>query len=180
MSEYPELALSKTRDVQALSSKIAELAYLHEDLPRIRAVFRTKRYGAFSVEGIPTKSDVLGGLQVAGYQLESKLVPDKTLHTVAHLAAASVASDELNAELLQHGDLVRAWLTDPHYGSFVVTGQALQLESSDTLVVGGWFIRSNGSSAPRVSAIVRLETVGNHNLEALSALHASQDEPGLD
>jgi hypothetical protein len=162
------------RNVKVLTDAIASLASGTD----VSAMFLTKRYGAFTIEGTAFISDSVKTLTVGGRSIEQNLKPHKSLQAlradVADAVDTPVADDAVEPEpetesasadpatTVQHGDLVSARFVDPAYGQFTVTGVSVASTISDVVLVGGWFVRQAGSAAPRVVSVEVLAASGAH------------------
>lgn len=172
------------RNVKVLTDAIASL----ESGTSVSAMFLTKRYGAFTIEGTAFISASVKTLTVGGRSIEQNLKPHKSLQALQidapdapdapdetdvtdATAADSTEPDETEpdetasadpATTVQHGDLVSARFVDPAYGQFTVTGVGVASTVSDVVLVGGWFVSQSGSPAPRVVSVEVLAGSGTH------------------
>jgi hypothetical protein len=169
------------RNVKVLTDAIASLT----SGTNVSAMFLTKRYGAFTIEGTAFISASVKTLTVGGRSIEQNLKPHKSLQALqadavnptedntdesaAELAGAG-AEPELDsapdladpATPVEHGDLIFARFVDPAYGQFTVTGVSVASTVSDVVLVGGWFVSQAGSPAPRVVSVEVLAANGTH------------------
>ncbi|MGY4856531.1 hypothetical protein [Cryobacterium sp. AP23] len=169
------------RNVKVLTDAIASL----ESGTDVSAMFLTKRYGAFTIEGTAFISDSVKTLTVGGRSIEQNLKPHKSLQALRADAVETVDTDDAvdtvdtavaedavepepeaasaePATSVQHGDLVSARFVDPAYGQFTVTGVSVASTISDVVLVGGWFVSQAGSAAPRVVSVEVLAASGAH------------------
>ena len=158
------------RNVKTLTDAIASL----ESGTGVSAMFLTKRYGAFTIEGAAFISASVKTLTVGGRSIEQNLKPHKTLQSLQADAvrddtaeAADPAADPAAPAVpatptVQHGDLVSALFVDPAYGQFTVTGVSVASTVGDVVLVGGWFVSQAGSTAPRLVSIEVLAENGTH------------------
>lgn len=157
------------RNVKVLTDAIASL----ESGTGVSAMFLTKRYGAFTIEGTAFISASVKTLTVGGRSIEQNLKPHKSLQALQADAvaddstaapAAPVDADAVPAApVVEHGDLVTARFVDPAYGPFTVTGVSVASTVSDVLLVGGWFVSQAGSTAPRLVSVEVLAASGTHD-----------------
>ncbi|WEO78903.1 hypothetical protein BJQ94_07670 [Cryobacterium sp. SO2] len=148
------------RNVKVLTDAIASL----ESGTDVSAMFLTKRYGAFTIEGAAFISASVKTLTVGGRSIEQNLKPHKSLQALQVDMAPSESAAPAHgvAPLVQHGDLVSARFVDPAYGPFTVTGVSVASTVSDVVLVGGWFVSQGGTTAPRVVSIEVLAENGTH------------------
>lgn len=156
------------RNVKVLTDAIASL----ESGTAVTAMFLTKRYGAFTIEGTAFISDSVKTLTVGGRSIEQNLKPHKSLQGLAadavptesatDSATGSPMEQDEGTPLVQHGDLVCARFVDPAYGQFAVTGVSVASTVSDVVLVGGWFVSQGGTTAPRVVSVQVLAQNGTH------------------
>jgi hypothetical protein len=167
------------RNVKVLTDAIASL----ESGTPVTAMFLTKRYGAFTIEGAAFISASVKTLTVGGRSIEQNLKPHKSLQALQPApiddgSAVTAADDEPAAEptepagsvetveslapRVQHGDLVTARFVDPAYGQFTVTGVGVASTVSDVLLVGGWFVSQAGRATPRLVSVQVLAAGGTH------------------
>jgi hypothetical protein len=150
------------RNVKVLTDAIASL----ESGTGVSAMFLTKRYGAFTIEGTAFISASVKTLTVGGRSIEQNLKPHKSLQALQALEADAVPAEPSSPvearPPVQHGDLVSAWFVDPAYGPFTVTGVCVASTVSDVVLVGGWFLSQGGASAPRVVSVEVLAANGTH------------------
>lgn len=161
------------RNVKVLTDAIAAL----QPGADVSAMFLTKRYGAFTIEGTAFASASVKSLTVGGRFIEQNLKPHKSLQALqappadsepAELESAApavrpVADAGRTAPAVHHGDLVLVRLIDPAYGPFTVTGVGVASTVSDVVLVGGWFISRSGAMAPRVASVEVLARGGTHD-----------------
>jgi hypothetical protein len=163
------------RNVKVLTDAIVSLT----SGTNVSAMFLTKRYGAFTIEGIAFISPTVKTLTVGGRSIEQNLKPHKSLQ-VLQADAADAGADASESDVLaieadpagataepgtptvQHGDLVFARFVDPAYGQFTVTGVSVGSTVSDVILVGGWFLSQSGSAAPRLVSVEVLAENGDH------------------
>ena len=168
------------RNVKVLTDAIASLT----SGTNVSAMFLTKRYGAFTIEGTAFISASVKTLTVGGRSIEQNLKPHKSLQALqadavnptedntdesaaAELAGAEPELDSAPdladpATPVEHGDLIFARFVDPAYGQFTVTGVSVASTVSDVVLVGGWFVSQAGSPAPRVVSVEVLAANGTH------------------
>jgi hypothetical protein len=170
------------RNVKVLTDAIASLT----SGTNVSAMFLTKRYGAFTIEGTAFISASVKTLTVGGRSIEQNLKPHKSLQALQadavnptedntdESAAAELAGAGAEPELdsapdladpatpVEHGDLIFARFVDPAYGQFTVTGVSVASTVSDVVLVGGWFVSQAGSPAPRVVSVEVLAANGTH------------------
>jgi hypothetical protein len=170
------------RNVKVLTDAIASL----QSGTAVSAMFLTKRYGAFTIEGTAFISPTVKTLTVGGRSIEQNLKPHKSLQalqadapaeetepdqaTIADAADVDVDTHaapagepaETDSSAVQHGDLVFARFVDPAYGQFTVTGVSVASSISDVVLVGGWFLSQAGSAAPRLVSVEVLAESGTH------------------
>ncbi|MCU1444434.1 hypothetical protein [Cryobacterium sp.] len=156
------------RNVKVLTDAIATL----ESGTGVSAMFLTKRYGAFTIEGAAFISASVKTLTVGGRSIEQNLKPHKSLQALqadavtddsaAEPVIPGDAADAPATPVVQHGDLVTARFVDPAYGPFTVTGVSVASEVSDVVLVGGWFLSQAGSNAPRLVSVEVLAESGTH------------------
>jgi hypothetical protein len=160
------------RNVKVLTDAIAML----ESGTPVSAMFLTKRYGAFTIEGTAFISASVKTLTVGGRSIEQNLKPHKSLQALTSApfeppAPNDASTDEAVAapvqqpepQPVQHGDLISARFVDPAYGPFTVTGVGVASTVSDVVLVGGWFVSQAGTTAPRVAGLDVLAASGSHN-----------------
>ncbi|WP_165384910.1 hypothetical protein [Cryobacterium sp. SO1] len=148
------------RNVKALTDAIATL----ESGTPVSAMFLTKRYGAFTIDGAAFISASVKTLTIGGRSIEQNLKPHKSLQALQPLepdAGAEPGADGA-APVVAHGDLVSVNFIDPAYGSFTVTGVGVASTVSDVVLVGGWFVSQAGTTAPRVVSVEVLAASGTH------------------
>ena len=170
------------RNVKVLTDAIASVT----SGTNVSAMFLTKRYGAFTIEGTAFISASVKTLTVGGRSIEQNLKPHKSLQALQadavnpaedntdESAAAELAGAGAEPELdsapdladpatpVEHGDLIFARFVDPAYGQFTVTGVSVASTVSDVVLVGGWFVSQAGSPAPRVVSVEVLAAHGTH------------------
>jgi hypothetical protein len=174
------------RNVKVLTDAISTL----QSGTAVSAMFLTKRYGAFTIEGTAFISPTVKTLTVGGRSIEQNLKPHKSLQalqsdapggesetdqaeSIAMPADAGADADavqpsqpaepaEPGFSAVRHGDLVFARFVDPAYGQFTVTGVSVASSISDVVLVGGWFLSQAGSAAPRLVSVEVLAESGNH------------------
>ena len=164
------------RNVKVLTDAIGAL----ESGTGVSAMFLTKRYGAFTIDGTAFISASVKTLTVGGRSIEQNLKPHKSLQALTTTSEAGSsepvdgeqAPDTTGAELpaadsgggpvVQHGDLISARFADPAYGQFTVTGVGVASTVSDVVLVGGWFVSRAGTTAPRVVSVEVLAASGTH------------------
>ena len=161
------------RNVKVLTDAIASVT----NGTNVSAMFLTKRYGAFTIEGTAFISASVKTLTVGGRSIEQNLKPHKSLQALQTDAVDAVdAVDVVDAEpehesepetadpatTVEHGDLIFARFVDPAYGQFTVTGVSVASTVSDVVLVGGWFVSQAGSPAPRVVSVEILAASGTH------------------
>ena len=170
------------RNVKVLTDAIASVT----SGTNVSAMFLTKRYGAFTIEGTAFISASVKTLTVGGRSIEQNLKPHKSLQALQadavnptedntdESAAAELAGAGAEPELdsapdladpatpVEHGDLIFARFVDPAYGQFTVTGVSVASTVSDVVLVGGWFVSQAGSPAPRVVSVEVLAANGTH------------------
>ena len=168
------------RNVKVLTDAIASVT----SGTNVSAMFLTKRYGAFTIEGTAFISASVKTLTVGGRSIEQNLKPHKSLQALQadavdsaddsadESAAAELAGAEPELESspdladpatpVEHGDLIFARFVDPAYGQFTVTGVSVASTVSDVVLVGGWFVSQAGSPAPRVVSVEVLAAHGTH------------------
>jgi hypothetical protein len=157
------------RNVKVLTEAIASL----ESGTDVTAMFLTKRYGAFTIEGAAFISASVKTLTVGGRSIEQNLKPHKSLQAlqpVDESAPDAAPVDPVEslefvdppAPVVEHGDLVSARFVDPAYGQFTVTGVGVASTVSDVVLVGGWFVAQGGTAAPRLVSVEVLAESGTH------------------
>ncbi|WP_162942580.1 hypothetical protein [Cryobacterium soli] len=161
------------RNVKLLTDAIATL----ESGSTVSAMFLTKRYGAFTIEGTAFISASVKTLTIGGRSIEQNLKPHKSLQalTTTPSAGSLVGEPEPDATgaeappaesgagpVVQHGDLISARFADPAYGQFTVTGVGVASTVSDVVLVGGWFVSQAGTTAPRLVDLEILAENGTH------------------
>lgn len=153
------------RNVKVLTDAIASL----DSGTNVSAMFLTKRYGAFTIEGTAFVSASVKTLTVGGRPIEQNLKPHKSLQALLPLDEHSDVAAPANPtgpsadQVVQHGDLISVLFVDPAYGQFTVTGVGVASTVSDVVLVGGWFVRQSGRSAPRVVSVDLLAAAGTHD-----------------
>jgi len=154
------------RNVKVLTDAIGAL----ESGTGVSAMFLTKRYGAFTINGTAFISASVKTLTVGGRSIEQNLKPHKSLQALRTLEPsdgdtaddASGAAQDLGAPAVAHGDLISVLFVDPAYGQFTVTGVGVASTVSDVVLVGGWFVTRAGTTAPRVVSVEVLAATGTH------------------
>ena len=149
------------RNVKALTDAIATL----ESGTPVSAMFLTKRYGAFTIDGAAFISASVKTLTVGGRSIEQNLKPHKSLQALQPLdpdEAGTEPGERGVAPVVAHGDLVSVRFVDPAYGPFTVTGVGVASTVSDVVLVGGWFVSQAGTTAPRVERVEVLAASGTH------------------
>ncbi|PXA67324.1 hypothetical protein [Cryobacterium arcticum] len=165
------------RNVKVLTDAIASL----KSGTNVSAMFLTKRYGAFTIDGTAFISASVKTLTVGGRSIEQNLKPHKSLQALQPEPELVLGeTDEATAETepapvvpllaesgqtapeVQHGDLISVRFIDPAYGPFTVTGVSVASTVSDVVLVGGWFVSQAGATAPRVASIEILAANGTH------------------
>jgi len=164
------------RNVKLLTDAIATL----ESGSTVSAMFLTKRYGAFTIEGTAFISASVKTLTIGGRSIEQNLKPHKSLQALTTTPSAGSPEpvigepepDATGAEappaesgagpVVQHGDLISARFADPAYGQFTVTGVGVASTVSDVVLVGGWFVSQAGTTAPRLVDLEILAENGTH------------------
>ena len=164
------------RNVKVLTDAIASLT----SGTNVSAMFLTKRYGAFTIEGTAFISASVKTLTIGGRSIEQNLKPHKSLQALTTPPGAGSpepvegeqAPGATGGELpiaesgagpaVQHGDLISARFVDPAYGQFTVTGVGVASTVSDVVLVGGWFVSQAGTSAPRLVDLEILAENGTH------------------
>jgi hypothetical protein len=148
------------RNVKALTDAIATV----ESGTPISAMFLTKRYGAFTIDGAAFISASVKTLTIGGRSIEQNLKPHKSLQALQQLEPDDGAAPGAGgtAPVVAHGDLVSVNFTDPAYGAFTVTGVGVASTVSDVVLVGGWFVSQAGTTAPRVVSVEVLAASGTH------------------
>jgi hypothetical protein len=117
---------------------------------------------------ITQESSTTGDEAVESEQVESEQVDPaqaESEHDDADLAAteSELPIGDLSAVAeLGHGDLVRATLHDPAYGTFSVTGVAVFSRVGTMYLVGEWILGINQSAAPRLRQIEIVSQAGSH------------------
>jgi hypothetical protein len=180
------------RNVKVLTDAIASL----ESGTSVSAMFLTKRYGAFTIEGAAFISASVKTLTVGGRSIEQNLKPHKSLQALQTAPAADGAeapetpdAEAQDAEVpdaraavpltlpaVSHGDLVSARFVDPAYGPFTVTGVSVASSVSDVVLVGGWFVSQAGESAPRLVSVEVLAESGTHEYPLPSRIASFGDD----
>jgi hypothetical protein len=181
------------RNIKVLTDAIASL----ESGTSVSAMFLTKRYGAFTIEGAAFISASVKTLTVGGRSIEQNLKPHKSLQALQTAGAADGAAagaGTLDAELpaaeapdpdaatatatpvVRHGDLVSARFVDPAYGPFTVTGVSVASTVSDVVLVGGWFVSQAGETAPRLVSVQVLAESGTHEYPLPSRIASWGDD----
>jgi len=149
------------RNVKALTDAIGTL----ESGTPVSAMFLTKRYGAFTINGAAFISASVKTLTVGGRSIEQNLKPHKSLQALQPLEPGDPAAEPAeggDAPVVAHGDLISVHFVDPAYGPFTVTGVGVASTVSDVVLVGGWFVSQAGATAPRVASVVVLAASGTH------------------
>jgi len=149
------------RNVKVLTDAIATL----ESGTAVSAMFLTKRYGAFTIDGTAFISASVKTLTVGGRSIEQNLKPHKSLQALQTLEPTEPVADDAEPTAtpdVQHGDLISVLFVDPAYGPFTVTGVGVASTVSDVVLVGGWFVSRAGTTAPRVVTVEVLAASGSH------------------
>ena len=146
------------RDLPGLTQALADATAGDE----VRAVFLSRRHGAFLVDGI-VREGVGGALKVGGVLLtDSARRPDKELRRLAsHVATEESA--ELPSDVPPHGALVRAVFDHETHGRVALTGVATGGAADELIVVGGWVIAHRGTWAPRLVSLAVLASADDHD-----------------
>jgi len=149
------------RNVKALTDAIATL----ESGTPVSAMFLTKRYGAFTINGAAFISASVKTLTIGGRSIEQNLKPHKSLQALQALEPGDAGAEPGaggDAPDVAHGDLISVRFVDPAYGPFTVTGVGVASTVSDVVLVGGWFVSQAGTTAPRVASVEVLAASGTH------------------
>ncbi len=146
------------RDLPGLTQALADATVGDE----VRAVFLSRRHGAFLVDGI-VREGVGGALKVGGVLLtDSARRPDKELRRLGPHADAD-EPDAVPFELPPHGALVRAVFDHETHGRVALAGVATEGAADDLLVVGGWVVGHDGTWAPRLVSLTVLAAADAHD-----------------
>ena len=164
---------SSKRDVAAMTTAIAER---DADAP-VRAVFREDRYGLFEYAGtVATVSD--GSRLLAARAFDSgtgkPTTPLRAFESLGELA--DLDGDAIEATDLAHGDLASARLEHSLYGTFDVTGVALQTPDGSRTLIGEWIVADRGAPATTVVEVRRIASAGEHDIAVPAQLaHVETD-----
>jgi hypothetical protein len=164
MSTIDRLAAAQgatKRDVAAMTTAIAD----RDALATVRATFREDRYGLFEYAGVPvTVSD--GSRLLAARAFDSgtgkPASPLRAFELLDDLGESD--GDAVAATDLQHGDLATVRLEHPLYGTFDVTGVALQTPDGSRTLVAEWIVADRGTAAAGVVGVRRVASAGAHDV----------------
>ncbi|WP_141812528.1 hypothetical protein [Nocardia bhagyanarayanae] len=145
----------RRRNIQALK---ASLTALGPGGPAT-AVFRSELYGTYAVRGTVVRSIATGGLLIGGQALDTASSTVNPVPDLLDLTADPVEIGDPPTGLagaltdLNHGDAVVGYFEQKPYGTFTVTGFAVEAPTAQMYLVGGLLLTSKGSRMPGVLLI---------------------------